>query len=74
MNIEDKVDRYMEKYVGEWTDRQEKALIKLLKEQDRDTRHACAEAVNSIDNDDMDPHTLNTISECHDACMNTRAV
>lgn len=39
------------------------ALTVLLKEQDRDTRHACAEAVLGT-----------SVSEAHDIIMNTRAV
>ena len=44
------------------------SLTMLLKEQDRDTRHACAEAVNSI--------ALDTFAStaAHDACMNVKAV
>jgi len=53
---------------GEWRKESKQALIKLFKEQDRDTRHACAEAVNSIALDD------NAISAAHNAVMNTKAV
>lgn len=38
----------------------EKRVATLLKEQDRDTRHGCAEAVSSSNNIDL----------AHDACMN----
>ena len=39
-----------------------KAIVLALKEQDRDTRHACAEAVIGIS------------CEAHDLCMNVKAV
>lgn len=41
-----------------------------LKEQDRDTRQACAEAV--IQHGDADP--LEMIDLCHHACMNAEAL
>lgn len=43
-------------------------LALLLKEQDRDTRHACAEAVNRVALDNK------VASACHSAVMNTHAV
>jgi len=40
-------------------------IRRLLKEQDRDTRHACAQAVNNIGDE----------AQCaHSACMNVKAV
>jgi len=51
-----------------YSDNMIKSLALLLKEQDRDTRHACAEAVNRIALDH------NTISQAHNAVMNTKAV
>jgi molecular chaperone DnaK (HSP70) len=55
----------------------EAAVLKALKEQDRDTRHACAEAVISIppeifdtDKDDC----LISADKAHAACMNTKAI
>lgn len=48
-----------------------KAVIKLLKEQDRDTRHACAEALAFMDdNEDHDVIVGNAIR----ICMNVKAV
>jgi len=49
---------------GEWREESKQALIKLFKEQDRDTRHACAEAVLQC----------GTVKGAHDACMNVKAV
>ena len=44
-------------------------IQKALKEQDRDTRHACAEAVISLH-----PHgeVMISITQAHAACMNAR--
>ena len=39
-------------------------LRRILKEQDRDTRHACAEAVSQTSSTD----------EAHDACMNCNTI
>jgi hypothetical protein len=45
-----------------------KAIVKLLKEQDRDTRHACAEACMGVTtNSNLD-------KAFHDICMNVKAV
>lgn len=46
-------------------------LVRLIKEQDRDTRHACAEAVAQCDV----VHSINDIcsDQAHDACMNVKA-
>lgn len=49
----------------------EDAIILLLKEQDRDTRHACAEAV--LDCGETSS-TIPMIDRCHAACMNAKAV
>jgi hypothetical protein len=46
-------------------------LIIALKIQDRDTRHACAEAVLQIKGEWYDNQIRN---DAHDACMNVRAV
>lgn len=47
-----------------------KSLTLLLKEQDRDTRHNCAEAVLEHGG----APSLEMIDRCHNACMNARAV
>lgn len=52
-------------------------LILALKLQDRDTRHACAEAVAGIIPDSIDiKHDAQFIMQdrAYDACMNARAV
>lgn len=46
----------------------ERQLEVLLKEQDRDTRHACAEAVNRMALDHA------AITQAHNTVMNTKAV
>jgi hypothetical protein len=57
---------------GDFKEETKKALIKLLKEQDRDTRHKCAEAVLSC-NEDMSGECI-WKSDAHNACMNATAV
>ncbi len=66
--IETKVDNFLVANVGTWNAKQERALIKLLKEQDRDTRHACAEAVLT---EAGDKDTI-SVSAAHNACMNAK--
>jgi hypothetical protein len=58
--------------VGIYTADQIYSLEKLIKEQDRDTRHACAEAVIQCDKDASGECIV--VSEAHSACMNTQAV
>lgn len=55
------------------TDRQVDNLEKLLKEQGRDTRHACAEAVLKCDPKSVSGNLIN-IDEAHAITMNTKAV
>lgn len=61
------------------------AIVTALKEQDRDTRHACAEAViqlprcltandNSIYNHRIEVCDAIDVDAAHAACMNARAV
>ena len=64
----DKAEHWLNDNVHGWTKGQFRALVVLLKEQDRDTRHACADAVNRIALDDK------AISAAHNACMNVTAV
>lgn len=54
----------------------ERALILLLKEQDRDTRHACAEAVLQCREVCETPTGGSAISPdaAHDVCMNVQAL
>ena len=53
-------------------------LTKLIKEQDRDTRHACAEAVISLDGYMNGPpfgcSKMILADEAHSACINVKAV
>lgn len=51
------------------------SLAILIKEQDRDTRHACAEAVMRVKSKYAD-FSIEVCwkDEAHDACMNTKAV
>lgn len=48
-------------------------LVKLLKEQDRDTRHACANAVINCEYRSMYGDKLN-VSDAHMVIMNTKTV
>lgn len=50
----------------------QKALAKLLKEQDRDTRHACAEAVIQLNTEEVRKDAITSMA--HSAIMNTKAV
>ena len=50
----------------------QKLIITAIKEQDRDTRHACAEAVLKC-NRDMSDECI-WLDEAHDACINVDAV
>jgi len=45
-----------------------------LKRQDRDTRHACAEAVNAIYDGSEVMTKVEIINRAHAACINTQAV
>lgn len=42
---EDRANDFLVEYVDEWTNRQERALINMLKEQDKQTRHICADTM-----------------------------
>lgn len=50
------------------------AITKLLKEQDRDTRHACMNAAASESYHDDFGHHLIYWDDAYDAIMNTKAV
>ncbi len=75
MDIE-KIDKLLEQIIycdlrtDAGVDKAKKAISMALKEQDRDTRHACAEAVLQCDED----VSGNCIwkDEAHNACMNAR--
>lgn len=67
----DKAEYWLNDNVAGWNDVHLRTLTTLLKEQDRDTRHACAEAVLQMD-EPLDPSAAPLIA--HDICMNTRAI
>jgi hypothetical protein len=52
------------------------AIEKMLREQDRDTRHACAEAVLALWKPPLFPSTEASEAHCagHQACMNAIAI
>jgi len=49
-------------------------IQKALKEQDRDTRHACAEAVIALHSEDFEGVCVVGRDAAHAACMNVKAV
>lgn len=63
-----KAEHWLNDNVAGWNKKQLDCLVVLLKEQDRDTRHACAEKVNEL--------AINhkTITYAHNAIMNTKAL
>jgi len=67
---EERAEDYLKKYVGTWNAKQERELVILIKEQDKITRHACAEAINKIDGDLYEAKLV----EASNACMNVKAV
>lgn len=50
------------------------SLLRLLKEQDRDTRHACAEAIMTLQREPWNGKSIISVDEAHAACMNVKAV
>lgn len=56
------------------------AILLALKAQDRDTRHACAEAIlaahqaYSMDSDEPMPKEAQAALRAHQACMNAQAI
>jgi hypothetical protein len=73
MNAEEKAKRWLEDTVHGYSAADVRSLAKLLKEQDRDTRHACAEAVLSIPSVGMTESLINKDTAIG-ACMNVKAV
>ena len=57
---------YCEFNTQDGTDKARELIRKALKEQDRDTRHACAEAVIQ----QGEAPAIELIDRCHNACMN----
>lgn len=64
--VAEKAERWLNDNVANWDATQLNALSFLLKEQDRDTRHKCADAVVSL--------VVVTKDSAHAACMNARAI
>lgn len=57
----------------------ETVIRALLVKQDRDTRHACAEAVNSLASTTLrahrnDPVMIESIQVAHNACLNAKSI
>ncbi len=54
----------------------ERAIELALREQDKRTRHACAEAVNALRPDGGTAYAacLNLVSRAHAACLNTQSI
>ena len=69
--VDEKVNDFLIANAGTRNNKQERALKLLLLEQDRDTRHACAEAVSQMD-EPLDPSAAPSMA--HDICMNVKAV
>ncbi len=73
----EKIDKLLEQLIycdfrtSIGVDKAKKAIRLALKKQDRDTRHACAEAVLKMD-EPLDSSAAPSMA--HDICMNTRAV
>jgi hypothetical protein len=70
---EEKAKQWLDDTVHGYSVADVKSLAKLLKEQDRATRHACAEAVIAIPSVGMTESLINR-DAAHNACMNTKAV
>ena len=69
----EKAEDFMKKNIRYYTEVEIVALEKLLKRQDRDTRHACAEAVLKCEPKSVSGNLIN-IDEAHAIIMNTKAV
>ena len=67
--IDEKVKSLMD-FIGTDCADDKAEIERVLREQDRDTRHACAEAV--IQHGDADP--LEMIDLCYAACINAKAL
>lgn len=67
----EKAEYWLNHNMDYWCKDELDSLITLLKEQDRDTRHACAEACLTATQNE----NLHIVSKAyHDICMNTKAV
>lgn len=68
----EKADAWIRRSVSIYSDSMIDSLEKLLKEQDRDTRHACAEAVIQC-NEDVSGECI-WKDDAHAACINAIGV
>ena len=68
----EKADAWIKRSVSIYSDSMIDSLEKLLKEQDRDTRHACAEAVLQC-NEDVSGECI-WKDDAHAACINAVGV
>ncbi len=68
----EKADAWIRRSVSIYSDSMIDSLEKLLKEQDRDTRHACAEAVIQC-NEDVSGECI-WKDDAHAACINAVGV
>ncbi len=73
MTAHEKAKEWIDEFYGQ-NDREKAidALDLLLRQQDRDTRHGCAEAVLAC-NEDVSGECI-WKNDAHAACMNTRSV
>ena len=69
-------EKYLMDFIGTDCSEVKKAIELALKEQDRDTRHACAEAVINCDKEVAVDGIRELIDACvaHAACMNAKSV
>ncbi len=78
---QERIDRVILALNEAWSQQDKTILLNaielVLKEQDRDTRHACAEAVlmaNPRDAAHEHPLVVECFNRAHQACMNAQAV
>lgn len=73
-----RIGRIINKVADHLTHDQAAALLKVveheLRGQDRDTRHACAEAVSAVYTGELVMSKAEIIHAAHQACMNARSV
>lgn len=74
----EKAEEWLDRNIGIIDSSNVRALTILLKEQDRNTRHACAEAVikkgNELEELGYGINVTGTAKLIHDVIMNTKAV
>lgn len=57
-----------------WNDHVAEILLSFARSQDRDTRHACAEAVAAVYTGELVMSKVEIVNAAHQACMNARSV